>query len=594
MSGSAGAMRGFAGPKPAEVRVGMGMDRGSNNEVVPTGSQGGQSTMADKQNTGYSGTPMWKLALDRAQREQAAAANAPAVKIPDGFKPMESVSEVVLPVSKRPQNSNTQAPTLLPPLNKQAQMKQSEPPPSSKWYYSEKRNIFWSTVDYKLYVLDPVTRMPAELHESVTNEMKISVGACFHESSTQARHILVKDLNKAAQSLRTSIEHLDRPAAIYALYEGHRGAGSSGTGNMCADYCSKNLHQKLILKLSAFRGFWDNGRLERTMKESFEELDEEFAAKFPSETDGCCAMVALVLGQRLILASVGDVAGVVVTKTGEPLVPIKPHALRDPDDDEEDSDDNDGGAAEQMAEPGQFRWTRSFGDLEVKRAGSGSRLVATPDVSVINLNQSHRGVALVCRELFNNIGRGVAVSTVFKRSGGRPRMASGALVDAAVQWLGHIEGAMNLGSVVAFFDSTDEVTSNPAKRRKVEQPSQVRLRHVLLKHKECKSTTDKVRNKQVKRTRGEAERILRAVLEECEADPKRCSTMFTQRCRELSECTTSQVSGELAGDLGWVKPGKNEAKFGPSFDAAAFALQVGQLSDLIDSEQGIHILIRAA
>eukprot|EP00929_Paragymnodinium_shiwhaense_P022532 TRINITY_DN14371_c0_g1_i1.p1 TRINITY_DN14371_c0_g1~~TRINITY_DN14371_c0_g1_i1.p1 ORF type:complete len:496 (-),score=107.50 TRINITY_DN14371_c0_g1_i1:34-1521(-) len=495
-------MRGFAGPKPAEVRIGLGMDRGMSSEVVPTGSQGGQSTMADKQNTGYSGTPMWKLALDRAQREQAAAASAPAVKIPDGFKPMESVSEVVLPLSKRPQSANSNAPTLLPPLNKQAQMKQQEPPPSSKWYYSEKRNIFWSTIDYKLYVLDPVTRMPAELHESISCEMKITVGACFHESSTQ------------------------------------------------------------------------------------------FASKFPSETDGCCAMVALVLGQRLLLASVGDVAGVVVTKTGEPVVPIKPHALRNPDDDDEDSEDDGGGGP--VAEPGQFRWTRSFGDLEFKRAGSGLRLNATPDVAVISLNQSHRGIAIVARELFNAIGRGVAVSTVFKRSGGRPRMASGALVDAAVQWLGNVEGSMGLGSLVAFFEGTDEATSNPAKRRKIEQPSQVRLRHILLKHKECKSTTDKVRNKQVKRTRGEAERILRAVLEECEADPKKCSTMFTQRCRELSECTTSLTTGELAGDLGWVKPGKNEAKFGPSFDAAAFSLQTGQLSDLIDSEQGIHILIRAA
>merc|ERR1712151_83968 len=118
--------------------------------------------------------------------------------------------------------------------------------------------------------------------------------------------------------------------------------------------------------------------------------------------------------------------------------------------------------------------------------------------------------------------------------------------------------------------------------------------HILLKHRECKSTTDKVRNKQVKRSRGEAERLLRAVLEECEVDPKKCAQAFTQRCREISECTTSLTTGELAGDLGWVKPGKNEQKFGPSFDQAAFALQVGQLSALIDSDQGIHILIRAA
>merc|ERR1719421_1796090 len=128
------------------------------------------------------------------------------------------------------------------------------------------------------------------------------------------------------------------------------------------------------------------------------------------------------------------------------------------------------------------------------------------------------------------------------------------------------------------------------KKQRVEQatPSQVRLRHILLKHRDCKSTVDKVRNKQVKRSRGEAERMLRAVLEECEADPKKSA--FSQRAREMSECQSCLKTGDLVGDLGWVKPGKH----GQAFDAAAFLLQVGQLSDLVDSDQGIHIILRSA
>jgi NIMA-interacting peptidyl-prolyl cis-trans isomerase 1 len=292
------------------------------------------------------------------------------------------------------------------------------------------------------------------------------------------------------------------------------------------------------------------------------------------------------------LASLGDVACVVIRKNGEAVVPLKAHAFKDPDaEDDEDSDDDDANA--QVPEP-PIRWTRSFGNMDYKKPGSNPRLTATPDVSVVNLDNQYRGVALVCRQLYNAIGRSMAVSTVFKRSGGRPRMASGALVDAAVQWLGQLSGDVGLGSVVAFLEGMEPVTEPQQKRRKTDQPSQVRLRHILLKHRECKSTTDKVRNKQVKRSRGEAERLLRAVLEECEIDPKKSATAFTTRCRELSECPTSLTAGELSGDLGWVKPGKNEAKFGPSFDAIAFALQVGQLSDLIDSDQGVHILIRAA
>merc|ERR1719277_2088677 len=146
-------------------------------------------------------------------------------------------------------------------------------------------------------------------------------------------------------------------------------------------------------------------------------------------------------------------------------------------------------------------------------------------------------------------------------------MASGALVDAAVQWLGQV-GDLGLGSIVVFFDKLEADGGPPQKKQRIEQPSQVRLRHILLKHRECKSTVDKVRNKQVKRTRGEAERSLRAILEECEGDPKRSA--FSLRCRELSECQSCLRAGDLAGDLGWYKGGKH----GQAFDAAAFALQV--------------------
>jgi len=168
-------------------------------------------------------------------------------------------------------------------------------------------------------------------------------------------------------------------------------------------------------------------------------------------------------------------------------------------------------------------------------------------------------------------------------------MASGALVDAAVQWLGAV-GDRGLGSVVLTLDRVEDNNDEPAaKKAKLAQPSQVRLRHIMLKHKECKSTVDKVRNKQVKRTRGEAERLLRGILEECENDPDR--KVFTQRCREISECPSSLKAGDAAGDLGWMKPG---GKSGPAFDNAAFTLQVRQLSDLVDTEQGIHLLLRSA
>jgi len=176
--------------------------------------------------------------------------------------------------------------------------------------------------------------------------------------------------------------------------------------------------------------------------------------------------------------------------------------------------------------------------------------------------------------------------------GGRPRMAAGALVDAAVQWLGEVSPDCGLAAVVAFFDKIDSPDDVPTAKRRRTDPVQIRLRHILLKHRECKSTIDKVRNKQVRRTRGEAERILRGVLEECAGD--KGWKVFSQRCRELSECQSCLKAGDLVGDIGWVKRGAETHKLGEGFDAAVFSLQVNQLSDLVDSEQGFHVVLRTA
>jgi len=509
----------------------------------------------DKPNAGYSGTPLWKLHAERAAALQADATSG-AVKIPDGFVKQDG-----------------------------------------DWFWSEKRQVFWNIQDRKFYVWDIHAQTRSELYEAKTYELGIAVGGMCHERASQVRHVIVRDLAKAAQALRMSIEHLDRPCAMYALYEGHRGGSS---GNACADFCAKHLHGKLLPKLAAFRGYWEDSKLEATMRESFEELDANFAERNPGATDGCSAAVALVLGCRLVVASLGDIACTLCLRSGETAKIVQAHAVPDPDaEDEESEDEEDGGgpsAASTAAPKPPIRWTRAFGDLDFKGLGSTPRLVATPDVKVLHLQHKHHGFAFISRKLYASIGGGTAVSTVFRRSAGRPRMASGALVDAAVQWLGQVEPDCGLASVVAFFDKIESPDDGPRAKRPRTETLQVRLRHILLKHRECKSTVDKVRNKQVKRTRGDAERLLRAVLEECDGD--REQKVFTQRCRDLSECQSCLKAGDLAGDLGWLKRGTSAAtsagKLGEAFEVSAFGLQVGQLSDLVDSDQGVHIILRSA
>lgn len=530
-------------------------------QIVLTGqqeawSQGGGpgKYWEDKPNAGYSGTPLWKLHAERAALAQADAMSD-TVKIPEGFAKHDN-----------------------------------------EWYWSDKRKVFWNSKDRRFYVWDEVTQSRKALYEAKTYEVGVSVGGHCHERAGQVKHVLVRDLAKAAQALRMSIEHLDRPCAMYALYEGHRGGPS---GNACADFCAKHLHGKLLPRLSAYRGYWEDSRLEAAMRDSFAELDSSFAEKHPGIADGCSAAVALVVGCRLVVASVGDIACQLCHRSGETSKLAQAHAVPDPDaDDEEEEDDEEGADADKAvkssASSPSIRWTRAFGNSDLKADAAHASLSAVPDVRVLTLQHAHHGFAFICRALYQSIGGATAVSTVFRRSAGRPRMASGALVDAAVQWLGNVGSDCNLASVVAFFDKVESLDAPRAKRQKTDL-TQVRVRHILVKHRECKSIVDKVRNKQVKRTRWEAERILRGILEEFEGD--REQKMFTQRCRDLSECQTCLKAGDLAGDIGWVKRGVVKlggTPLGDAFEATVFALQVNQLSDLIDSDLGIHVVLRSA
>lgn len=556
--------KGFGGPKPAEIRGGLGIDRNITSEIVPTASQVGAYSQADRQNVGYSGTPMWKIAQERALREQENAANRPVRKIPEGFMPLEKATAVHFPAG-------------------------------GQWYFSEKSQLFWNARDAKMYVWDSASRKHVELHESRHFKHRVSVGTCVHEEATQVRTAIVHDLAKAAQALRMSLEHLDRPCSLYSLYEGHNGSPAvTGNGNVSADFCSKNLQQKLLPKLAGFRGYWADEQLMAAVRETVSELDAELIEKHPTAPDGCSFGMALVVGDRIVLGSLGDVACIVCMRNGDVLEKFRPHAVPDPEDEDEDEEDESPAAvarrrfaAALAADPPPIRWTRSFGDLAYKAVGSSPRLLSQPDVAVLHVEPEHQGVAFICRALYNSIGRSMAVSTVFRRNALRPRMASGSLVDAAVQWLGHV-GDLGLGSVVISLDQVEPADGPPSKKPRAAQPSQVRLRHLLLKHRECKSTVDKVRNKQVKRSRNEAERLLRRVLEECEGDVD--GKIFTQKCKDMSECQSCLKAGDLVGDLGWQKPGK----LGQAFDNTAFSLQLRQVSDLVDTDQGIHILLRSA
>jgi len=495
-----------------ELRSALGGKTAGTGKTVETPVQSGRSSRADKdqdrQNKGFSGTPLWKIKKNLEAASEAASLK-PGSAVPDGFALHDG-----------------------------------------DLYWSEKRQVFWQQSTGRFLVFDERANSYAELHEGLNFELSILAGGAMQDGPTQVRRVLVRDLLKAGQALRMPIDHLDRPCALYAFYEGHDVCEKAG--NACADFCAKHLHEKLLAKLAAFRGLWSGERLIATMRESFGALDADLLEKqAPLVRDGCSAVVALVTGLRLVLASIGNVSSVLCMR---------------------------GGAA-------------ANGGLEPAQGDNVTAGPAALKVRVVHLQPEHVGLAIMSRVLFDATGGPAAVSQVLQDSSctGRPRAASGRLVGA-----GPVGGGS--AAIVTFFDmeSSSEASSGttllpPAKRPRTD-PTQIRLRHIVLKSRDCKNPVDKVRNKPVTRSRAEAERLLCAVLKDCEADPKRRSAVFAQRCRELSECQSSLRGGDMAGDLNWVRRGK----MGAAFDEAAFTLQVGQLSDLVDSDAGIHVIWRTA
>ena len=108
----------------------------------------------------------------------------------------------------------------------------------------------------------------------------------------------------------------------------------------------------------------------------------------------------------------------------------------------------------------------------------------------------------------------------------------------------------------------------------------VRCSHILLKHAGSRNPVDRLRNKQITRSKQEAiegiQKIRASIVEQGQDFAKLAAT--------FSECGSAQNGG----DLGHFGPGQMQK----TFEDAAFALKVGEISDLVDSDSGIHIILR--
>jgi peptidyl-prolyl cis-trans isomerase NIMA-interacting 1 len=135
--------------------------------------------------------------------------------------------------------------------------------------------------------------------------------------------------------------------------------------------------------------------------------------------------------------------------------------------------------------------------------------------------------------------------------------------------------------------ATATASAAPApKRAKIasDKPKQVRILHILKKHKDSRRPSS-WRQPKVTISKEEASeelKELQSILLEESGDNLRAT--FEELARTESDCS----SAKRGGDLGFFGPKKMQ----PAFEEASFALEIGQMSDLVETSSGVHILLR--
>jgi len=108
----------------------------------------------------------------------------------------------------------------------------------------------------------------------------------------------------------------------------------------------------------------------------------------------------------------------------------------------------------------------------------------------------------------------------------------------------------------------------------------VRASHILCKHSGSRNPVSRRTNQSVTISKEAATKEIHGIIEQVRNDPGRFALIAKQR----SDCGSSS----RGGDLGFFGRGEMQLPF----EMATFSLQVGEISGVVDTESGIHVIMR--
>ncbi|GLB43596.1 putative peptidyl-prolyl cis-trans isomerase [Lyophyllum shimeji] len=112
-----------------------------------------------------------------------------------------------------------------------------------------------------------------------------------------------------------------------------------------------------------------------------------------------------------------------------------------------------------------------------------------------------------------------------------------------------------------------------------DRSGQVRASHLLVKHRDSRRPSS-WKEANITRTKEEAIDILKGYQTQIGGSAEK----FGELAAAHSDCS----SHSNAGDLGWFGHGQMQKPF----EDAAFGLEVGQISDIISTDSGVHLVMR--
>ncbi|XP_052891961.1 putative peptidyl-prolyl cis-trans isomerase dodo isoform X1 [Anopheles moucheti] len=112
-----------------------------------------------------------------------------------------------------------------------------------------------------------------------------------------------------------------------------------------------------------------------------------------------------------------------------------------------------------------------------------------------------------------------------------------------------------------------------------DEPHEVQCAHLLVKHNKSRRPSS-WREENITRSKDEALEVLESYRKKIQSN----ETTLQELAQRYSDCS----SAKRGGDLGMFKRGMMQKPF----EDAAFALKVGDMSDIVDTDSGVHLILR--